>query len=157
MLVNAHLAAVEIACGRAGAPDARQEASPEPLSFDGVRCKYGPRFRRATRMSVPCFSRLMNIVRPHMPPREMSLSGRVFVALRYYAEGSYSDVSAVIGVSPTTFLEAIWVFTDSVLCAPELQMQMPLWEVGWLRQTAVKRRSGAPGRRQHLTQRLARS
>jgi len=119
-----------------------------PRSFEYVRASYGSRFHRAVRMSEPCFFKLVDTLRPHLPssPHAISPALRVLVALRYYAGASYLHVFALAGLAPSTFYDAAWSFTDAVMSIPELQMSMPVWDAAWRQRTAAgfQRRSDSP-------------
>jgi len=124
------------------------EGHPVPRSFEYVRASYGSRFHRAVRMSEPCFFKLVDTLRPHLPssPHAMSPALRVLVALRYYAGSSYLDVCDLAGLAPSNFYDAVWTFTDAVMSTPELQMSMLVWDAAWRRRTAAgfQRRSDSP-------------
>lgn len=145
-MVNLHLAAAEVACEGGGTDGTHRIELSGPVTFEDVSRFYGRRFHRAVRMSEQCFLRLVEIVRPYMPTRGVPLECRVFMALRYYAGASYLDVSAVTRTSQTTFFDTVWDFTDATLSAPELQMEMPLWEADWRRRAAAgfQKRGNSP-------------
>jgi len=146
--LNMHLAAALVGSERVEAQCPSPEERAGPRSFEYVRASYGPRFHRAVRMSEPCFAKLVDVLRPHLPssPRSLSPALLVLVALRYYAGASYLDVCALAGLSTSTFYAAVWEFTDAVLSTPELQMIMPVWDAEWRQRTAAgfQRRGDSP-------------
>ena len=99
-------------------------------------------------MSEPCFFLLVDTLRPYLStsPHALSPPLLVFLALRYYAGGSYLDMCAASGVSSSAFYEAVWTFTNAVLGTPDLQMSMPVWDAAWRQRTSAgfRRRSDSP-------------
>jgi len=145
--VNMHLAAA-VASEQGQSRGPVREGCRAPGSFERVLAAYGPLFHRAVRMSKPCFLNLVDTLRPRLStsPHALSPTLLVFLALRYYAGGSYLDVCAVSGVSSSAFYEAVWTFTDAVLDTPDLQMSMPVWDQAWRQRTTAgfQRRSDSP-------------
>lgn len=146
IMVNNLIFAAELETGCVDTVTGRMARHAGPVSFEEVQSRYGRGFRRAARMSKPCFLRLVEIVRPYMKAHAVPLACQVFVSLRYYAGASDLDVCAATGVSRTVFYEIVWDFTDAVLCAPELKLRMPLWEAAWRERTAAgfQRRGNSP-------------
>jgi len=145
--VNMHLAAA-VASEKRHAQGPLREGHRALGSFERVRAAYGPLFHRAVRMSEPRFFLLVDTLRPYLStsPHALSPPLLVFLALRYYAGGSYLDVCAVSGVSSSAFYEAVWTFTDAVPGTPDLQMSMPVWDAAWRQRTSagLQRRSESP-------------
>jgi len=65
--LNMHLAAALVGSERVEAQCPSPEERAGPRSFEYVRASYGPRFHRAVRMSEPCFAKLIDALRPHLP------------------------------------------------------------------------------------------
>lgn len=137
-MVNGHLAALLFQLRCSGRQEGtRAGGGGDLVSFDDVSAKYGVHFPRAARMSEPCFSKLVNSVAPFLPPKGVPPASRVFIALRYDAGASYVDMLAPYGVSKSSFYNTVWDFTDTMLCAPDPQMRMPLWNAAWRQRSAT--------------------
>lgn len=125
-VVNFHYAVAHLDAHGQPEANAPHQAPHVSVSFSDLRMMYGSYLRCVMRMSEPCFSKLVEILRDHLPSRGMSTECRVFAALRCYAGASYLDLCAVLKISSSSFFDAVWDFADAVLRALALQMQMPL-------------------------------
>lgn len=82
IMVNNLIFAAELETGCVDTVTGRMARHAGPVSFEEVQSRYGRGFRRAARMSKPCFLRLVEIVRPYMKAHAVPLACQVFVRLR---------------------------------------------------------------------------
>jgi len=97
-----HLAEAEVA---EGAEDKREEERrwvAAPITFEAIRRVFGPRFRRAIRMSESSIALLLGTLRPILPVGGLSAETRVLMNLRFFAGAKYLNLCLIHEVSITT-------------------------------------------------------
>jgi len=85
----------------------------------------------------PCFDSLVNTLRPLLPTGGCSAESRVSMGLRYFAGGSYLDLSVIHGNGRLAFYNSVWYFKDAVSAASSMDIQIPLADPVWRARTAV--------------------
>jgi len=73
-----------------------------PVTFPAVRARYGRFSERAVRMPEHSSLGRVDALRPQLPSRGLSGEVRTAMALRFLGGGSYLDICAAFGVSPST-------------------------------------------------------
>jgi len=107
-----------------------------PVTYPAVRARYGRFFERAVRMPEHSFLGLVDALRPRLPSRGLSGEVRTAIALRYLGGGSYLDICAAFGVSPSTMYNCLWEVIDAVNASPTLNLCFDLGDPAWRRRTA---------------------
>jgi len=107
-----------------------------PVTFPAVRARYGRFFERAVRMPEHSFLGLVDALRPRLPSRGLPGEVRTAMVLRCLGGGSYLDICAAFGVSPSTMYNCLWEVIDAVNASPTLNLCFDLGDPAWRRRTA---------------------
>jgi hypothetical protein len=106
------------------------------LQWEGIRIRFGDRsdFKRHLRMSYESYSKLLELLRPHLNvDNKMALlrggaiipEVRLYITLRYCAGGSYSDLAMFAGISFASFFRCMWMTIKAINSTGALDMYFP--------------------------------
>ena len=85
----------------------------------------------------PVLDSLVDNLRPLLPTGGCSSESRVSMGLRFFAGGSYLDLSAIHGIGHLALYNSVWEFTDAVSAASSMDIRIPLTDPVWRARTAA--------------------
>lgn len=92
-------------------------------------------FRRAYRMTLCCFEKLVSILIPHFQGQRSHVKAqvngpiredvRIAAAIRYFAGASVYDLATTFGIAVCEVYTSVWEVTEAILGCPSLAIAFP--------------------------------